>query len=148
MVTKKEKMHEALENVLKVVSENIKRDLKQGKNIDLCLNAYNEWQEDECDGQSYIFNLDNADDLKYLVANDMMTASDISWLMKQKSHCFIFVDEHFKILSMDDLIKRLISSAEFYMAYAIMYVGRAGVDSPYANIYEEYVTNMIEDYFG
>lgn len=147
MVTRKEQMHEALGNVLKVVSESIKRDLNQGKNIALCLSAYNEWQEDECDGQNYIFNLDNADDLKFLVANDMMTASDISWVMGHKNHCFNF-DNGIKMLPLDDLIKRLIRNAEVYMAYAIMYVGRAGVDSSYANIYEEYVTNMIEGYFG
>lgn len=145
---KKAQMHNALTKVLNVVNESIKADLALRKNIELCLNAYNLWKTDECDGQGCIFNLDNADDLKYLVGNSMISASEISLIMSNESHFFTYEDGgEFKILSLDDIIARLSGNAEDYMAYAIMYVGRGGVDSPYANIYEEYVTSMIEDYF-
>jgi hypothetical protein len=148
--TKKEQMHFALTKMLEVVRKSIGHDLAQQKNIGLCLDAYNLWREDERDGQGYIFNLDNADDLKYLVCNDMLSASEIALIMSGESHFFIYegdADAKIEIISLDKVIEMLVNNAEDYMAYAIMYVGRGGVDSPYSNIYEEYVTSMIEDYF-
>lgn len=148
--TSKERMHEILKNILNVVQERIGKDLAQRKNIKLLLSANNYWQEQEHDGQNYIFNIDNVEDLKYLVDNGMITASGISWVMNQKSHFFKFegkTDDGIKIISMDELIEILFANATDYMGYAIMYVGRCGEDSPYANIYDEYVTSYIEDYF-
>jgi hypothetical protein len=142
-------IREALRILLKAIREGIGQDLSKRKNVELCLNAYNSWQELECDGKNYIFNIDNADDLKYLVDNDMITASGISWVLEHESHFFIFegeINAEVKILSLDKVIEILLANATDYMTCAIMYVGRTGVDSPYANIYEEYVTSIIEDY--
>ena len=149
--TKKEQMHEALKNVLNVVQKSIGRDLANGKNINLCLEAYNYWREEERDGINYIFNIDNADDLKYLVDNGMITASGIAYVMKQETHLFTFegdTDAGMRFISMEELVEKLFVNATDYMAYAIMYVGRCGEDSPYAKIYEEYVTTYIEDFFN
>jgi hypothetical protein len=149
-MTTKEIMHECLGKVLKALQKRIAIDLAQGKNIGMCLDAYNLWQDDERDGINYVFNIDNANDLKYLVAHDMISASGIAWVNKQKSHLFMFdgeKDAGIKIIQMDELIEMLSNTANEYMAYAIMYVGRCGEDSAYAAIYDEYVTIYLEDYF-
>lgn len=148
--TKKEQMHETLNKMLDVIQKCISNDLANGKNINLCISAYNYWREEECDGQNYIFNIDDKDDLKYLVENEMITASGIAYIIRQKTHLFVFegdVDAGVRLISPNELIEKLIVNATYYMAYAIMYVGRCGNDSPYANIYDEYVTTYIQDYF-
>jgi hypothetical protein len=148
---KKEKMHEALAMIINVVRDCITRDLSQKKNLNLLLDVYNYWQEEEHDGYDYIFNIDNQNDLKYLVDNDMITAPTIAWIMKQETHLFVFgedADAGVEIISMDKLIGTLLNNTTGYTAYAIMYVGRCGKDSPYADFYEEYVTKYIEDFFN
>lgn len=148
----KEALHSALSGVLNVVEKKIACDLRQGKNIDLCLEAYNYWQDEEREGRDYIFNIENPNDLKYLVDNDMMTAFGVYWVMLQKnSHFFTFdgeKDAGMRMISKNELIDNLIANAVHYMSYAIMYVGRCGKDSPYANIYEEYITTYIEDFLA
>lgn len=149
-MTTKEQMHTILHTMLGVIEKKIGYDLAKGKNIELCLDAYNQWEEDERDGIDYIFNIDDPNDLKYLVDNDMITANGIAFVLSQEIHLFMFEGEKdagIRIVSMDELLEKLFISAYEYMAYAIMYVGRCEPDSPYAKIYEEYVTNYIKDYF-
>jgi hypothetical protein len=148
----KEALHTTLSGVLSVLESKIARDLRKGKNIDLCLEAYNYWQDEERDGRDYIFNIDDSNDLKCLVDNNMLTAWGVFWVMSQKdSHFFTFegeIDAGMRMISKNELIDILIANAVHYMAYAIMYVGRCGKDSPYANIYEEYITTYIEDFLA
>ena len=149
--TDKEEMHSCLNNMLGVIQNRIAKDFAQGKNIDLCLAAYNYWQDEERDGVNYIFNLEDENDLKYLVDKGMITASDICWVMKQKSHLFMFEGEvgsgRIKVVYPQALVNILMGNSVDFMACAIMYVGRTGSDSPYANVYDEYVTSYIEDFF-
>lgn len=146
----KDKMQGHVRSILEIVKQAIANDLARDVNIGLCLKAYNYWRSEERSGIGYIFNIEEDNDLRFLVDNDMITASEISFVMKQDTHLFMFdekADNGMKFFSHEDLISTLFNNADDYMACAIMYVGRCGKDSPYANIYEEYITSNIEEEF-
>ena len=59
------KKAEALNNLVTIIAEETKRNLPTNENLMfVTLNAYNCYQEEERDGVDYIFDLNNADDLK------------------------------------------------------------------------------------
>lgn len=69
---------EAFNNLVAVIAEETKRNLPTNENlIAVTLDAYNCYQEEERDGVDYIFNLNNADDLKCCVEGGL-TASEIA----------------------------------------------------------------------
>ena len=75
-------MVENFKNIIDVISKAIARDVKQGKNLSMLLGAFNQWQEDERSGVDYIFDINNKEDLKYLVDNGMITAIGIAWVVQ------------------------------------------------------------------
>ena len=124
----------------------ITRDVMQGKNLDMLLGAFNQWQEDEQDGASYIFNINDKGNLKYLVDNDILTATDIAWVtQKCKNGLFVIGDDGTPVPIDDKRLREwLINNAEDYVPYVIMYAARCGKDSAYAQVYEEYITQILE----
>ena len=124
----------------------VTRDVMQGKNLDMLLGAFNEWQEDEQDGASYIFNINNKGNLKYLVDNDILAATDIAWVIQNCKNGLFVIGEDGTPVPIDDKRLRdwLINNAEDYIPYVIMYAARCGKDSAYAQVYEEYITQILE----
>ena len=124
----------------------ITRDVMQGKNLDMLLGAFNEWQEDEQDGASYIFNINDKGNLKYLVDNDILAATDIAWVIQKcKNGLFVIGDDGTPVPIDDKRLREwLINNAEDYVPYVIMYAARCGKDSAYAQVYEEYITQILE----
>lgn len=77
-----------MENVLnKLVAEitsNIAHDLKHCdyQLLELVLDAYNTYQEEERDGVDYIFNINKPEDLKCCIEGGM-TAQEVAWVYNQ-----------------------------------------------------------------
>ena len=124
----------------------VTRDVMQGKNLDMLLGAFNEWQEDEQDGASYIFNINDKGNLKHLVDNDILAATDIAWVIQNCKNGLFVIGEDGTPVPIDDKRLRdwLINNAEDYIPYVIMYAARCGKDSAYAQVYEEYITQILE----
>lgn len=150
-------MVENFKNIIDVISKAIARDVKQGKNLSMLLGAFNQWQEDERSGVDYIFDINNKEDLKYLVDNGMITATGIAWVVQ---NCYtgmfqfngepdagiqpISPDVGIQPISVETLNRYLIINAGNYLPYVIMYAARCGSDSAYAKVYEEYITEVLE----
>ena len=137
-------------SIVSAICERIAEDVKQGRNMDMLLGAFNEWQEDEQDGACYIFDINNTNDLKYLVKNDMITASGIAWAVGNCDNgIFQFngsdTDAGIHPLSIETLKQYLTNNAVDYIPYVILYAARCGKDSAYAQVYEEYVTQVLEN---
>jgi hypothetical protein len=141
--TKKEQMHEALKNVLKVVQKSIGRDLSNGKNINLCLEAYNYWREEEREGINYIFNIDNADDLKYLVDKEILNACQIAGIYPKCTASGLFrIGEHdgdIEIITLDSLKDILCANMETLLRCVLMYVGEG--NDTYNKVYNMLIAN-------
>lgn len=141
-------MVQTFDKIIDIVSRAIARDVKQGKNFNMLLGAYNEWQDDECSGMNYIFNINDDADLKYLVDNGMLTATGIAWVVQNcESGLFKFdgePDAGVQTISIEDVKRILIIDAGEYLPYVIMYAARCGSDSAYAQVYETYVTDVLE----
>ena len=141
-------MVENFKNIIDVISKAIARDVKQGKNLSMLLGAFNQWQEDERSGVDYIFDINNKEDLKYLVDNGMITATGIAWVV-QNCYTGLFQfngepDAGIQPISLEMLNRYLIINADDYLPYVIMYAARCGSDSAYAKVYEEYITEVLE----
>ena len=141
-------MVENFKNIIDVISKAIARDVKQGKNLSMLLGAFNQWQEDERSGVDYIFDINNKEDLKYLVDNGMITATGIAWVV-QNCYTGLFQfngepDAGIQPLSVETLNRYLIINTDDYLPYVIMYAARCGSDSAYAKVYEEYITEVLE----
>jgi len=141
-------MVENFKNIIDVISKAIARDVKQGKNLSMLLGAFNQWQEDERSGVDYIFDINNKEDLKYLVDNGMITAIGIAWVVQ---YCYTGLfqfngepDAGIQPISVETLNRYLIINADDYLPYVIMYAARCGSDSAYAKVYEEYITEVLE----
>ena len=73
---------EAFNNLIAVIAEETKRNLPTNESlISVTLDAYNLYQEEERDGVDYIFNINNADDLKCCVDGGL-TANEIAEIVK------------------------------------------------------------------
>ena len=145
--TVKKQMKEALDNILKIAEKKIRDDLSNGKNVKICFDAYNFWQQEERASVDYIFDIYNDDNLKYLVNRGMITAAGIFKTINNGTQFSTFegeTDKGINDVSMDKLIDVLSYNAIDYMSYAVAYVGRFESDSPYARIYEEYITNYFD----
>ena len=83
-------LKENYNEVANYLEDMIRQDIEGGKIIPF-VDAWNRFVEDEKDGHNYIFNLDNKDDLKYLVSNELISVKEIVELNKKESH-FFFLD--------------------------------------------------------
>jgi hypothetical protein len=81
VMTRTDAFNKSMAGVIAFIVEGVEADLRENKNLDLILSVYNEVMDDERDGTDYIFNIHNKDDVKFLVSNDLMTATDIAFVV-------------------------------------------------------------------
>ena len=136
--------------IAKLVSKKINEDVNAGKNLNMLLAAYNEWQEYEKDGADYIFDINNNKDLKFVVDRGFLSAQGIAFVVnKCESGLFQFSgndpDAGVKGIDIEELKKILMNTSDTFMRYVVMYAARCGSDSAYTSVYEEYVVPVLEN---
>ena len=135
--------------IAKLVSKRINDDVNAGKNLNMLLAAYNEWQEDERDGADYIFDINNDKDLKFVVERGLLSAQGIAFVVdKCETGLFQFSgndpDAGVKGIDIEELKKILTNTSDTFIRYVLMYAPRCGSNSPYAKVYEEYIVPVLE----
>lgn len=137
-----------LGSLVEYVSNNVKAVLT--REHDDCLNtvlaAYNRMQEDEFDGQNYIFNIHSDTDLKFLVDKKMITANKIAFVINEIPLGLFKFDDSGSILpaALDEreLKELLLQSLPFIVPYVLMYVARC---KEYQDFYEAFFTYFSEN---
>ena len=141
-----------METLFKQIGEILKKriaaDIKAGRNLDLVRNAYNYWREDEHDGTEYVFSIFDKDDFKYVVDNDLLDQYGIVWAVHNTQiGCFFFPcdinAEGVTEINREDLKSLLIANLDSVLPNMFKYICR-GEDTPYQQLYEEYVVNELE----
>ncbi len=143
--------------LIKLVSNAIVEDLKDNSGsvldvddiIDTMLEAYNMWQEDTHDGVDYIFNINNKDDVIYLLQNDKnIQVRDISSLYINQYNnngtpYFRYgqnYEYHPKVLmSMKQLKTQLIDNAEWVITHLFLFANNTDT---YHKIFNMYIGNL------
>lgn len=148
-------MKKAIETMVQKISDAIINDTRNVYSAEgdmvlkMVLAAYNDYQESERDGVDYIFDIENANDLKCCV-NGGMTAKEICglYLGSQSQHLryFYFGCNHqtpMPIANWDALRQQLVSwlpdLIPNVLAYPFAY-------ESYRQLYERYVTDIIVSY--
>lgn len=148
-------MKKAIETMVQKISDAIINDTRNVYSAEgdmvlkMVLAAYNDYQESERDGVDYIFDIENANDLKCCV-NGGMTAKEICglYLGSQSQHLryFYFGCNHqtpMPIANWDELRQQLVSwlpdLIPNVLAYPFAY-------ESYRQLYERYVTDIIVSY--
>ena len=120
---------DAFNNLIAVIAEETKRNLPTNESlISVTLDAYNLYQEEERDGVDYIFNINNADDLKRCVDGGL-TANEIAEIVKNVNEkyytpYFFFGVNHKspkQIKEFKELTDQLIANAEEVVKKALAY---------------------------
>lgn len=139
-----------VENIKPVIAKDIKTD---DKALNMVLAAYNRFQDDERNGVDHIFNIDDKDDLQYLVNNRDLSAHDIWKLvnnMDAKDYLPYFhlgenyPEPHF-IGKLNDLQNNMIAWLDELLPFVLLYVTRY---EEYQDIYEKYITEALENEFS
>lgn len=112
--------------------------------FNIVLNAYNRWCEDENNGNGYLFNIHNDEDLLCLVKCGMK-ASDIARIYEDsqyKTSGFFFCDENHdgyeQVDSYEEVCDILISMLDEICECTLVYVTRC---KEYQTLYEKYITD-------
>lgn len=152
-------MNKSVRNSLEALHETIVRSIELDLNnplkkdeLQLVLAAYNRYQEDEHDGDNYIFNIDDVDDLKCCVDGGL-TAKEIYDMVKLNckyftfGRCTTFDRCTYTIIANSDLFTNelrdlLLGYLEDVVWCALKYVS---CYNEYAALYEHYVTESVED---
>ena len=148
-------MNKSVRNSLEALHGNIVRSIELDLNnllkkdeLQLVLAAYNCYQETEHDGDNYIFNIDDVDDLKCCVDGGL-TANEIYQMVKLNCkyftfcRCTTFDRCTYRIFTdIDELRVLLCGYLEDVVWCALKYVSRC---EEYAALYEHYVTESVED---
>ena len=99
--------------------------------------AYNKMQDEEFNGDNYIFNLNDKNDLKYLVDNEILNACQIAGIYPKCTASGLFrIGEHdgdIEIITLDSLKDILCANMETLLRCVLMYVGE-GIDT-YNKVY-------------
>ena len=88
--------------------------------------AYNQMQEEEFNGDNYIFNLNDKNDLKYLVDKDILNACQIAGIYSKCTASGLFRITNsgdIEIISLDALKAILCNNMETLLRCVLMYVG-------------------------
>lgn len=124
-----EKKKEAFNDLIAVIAEEIERNLPTNESlISVTLDAYNCYQKEERDGVDYIFNLNNADDLKSCMEGGL-TANKIAEMVnnvneKYYTPYFFFGVNHERpkqIKGFMEVTDQLIANAEEVVRKALAY---------------------------
>ena len=138
---------EHMAGVIKFIAENVEADLRENKNLDLILSVYNEVMEDERGGADYIFNIYNKDDVKFLVSNDLMTATDIACVVNNPdivpNGLFFMNDGAESMQPVKHLAIVLNNWVTEMTKFAVLYVARGDENSPYKAFYEKYFVDRV-----
>lgn len=134
------KKKETFDNLVAVIAEETKRNLPiNGYLIFVTLDAYNCYQEEERDGVDYIFDLNNADDLKSCVEGGL-TAYEIAEMVnnvneKYYTPYFFFGVNHKspkQIKEFHELTDQLIANVEEVVRKVLAYPFIGGYKEFYA----------------
>jgi len=131
--------------IVENIANRIILDLRTNHNVDLVFEAYNRYCEDERDGRGYIFDIDNREHVKWLFANDCITADDLLYIKGSKTSLFM-TDEEEGIVLIDkkEINNIFFGSIDNIVKCMLLYAPRSGHDSEYTKLYEEYVTDELE----
>ena len=138
---------EHMAGVIKFIAENVEADLRENKNLDLILSVYNEVMDDERDGADYIFNIHNKNDVKFLVANDLMTATDIAFVLNNPDivpNGLFFMNNGAESMQPVRHLAIVLNNWVTEMTkFAVLYVARGDEKSPYKAFYEKYFVDRV-----
>lgn len=150
-------MEKIINNMVEEIKSRIIRDLKCysnssiGRNaLQMVLDAYNSYQEEEREGVDYLFNINNKEDLITCIKGGM-TSNEIAWLYTQSkvvntTPLFYFgvnYETPKPVANWESLIKNLIGWLDDILTNVIAYP--YALDS-YRKLYTHYVTDyMIEE---
>lgn len=126
------KISKAFECVLPVLVEEAKKMIKLNERygdesaLNIFLAAYNNMQEEEFNGDYYIFNLNDKDDLKYLVEHEILAAWQIADLYPRCTASGLFripldKDVEFEIIGLNALKSILCNNMDALMRCVLMY---------------------------
>ena len=135
--------------IAKLVSKKINDDVNAGKNLNMLLAAYNEWQEYEKDGANYIFDINNNKDLKFVVDRGFLSAQGIAFVVNEtETGLFQFngndPDAGVKGIGIEEVKEILTNTSGTSIRFILMYAARCGSDSAYTSVYEEYIVPVLE----
>lgn len=139
--------------MLRIIESMPKRIVKDLKNrndntFKVVLAAYNEYCENENNGNGYLFNINDHDDLKCLVKNGL-TASEIAKIYYDSqvtASPYFFCDENHGlevVTSIESVRNILITMVYELCDFVLTYVSRV---EEYQNLYEMYVTDTYIEY--
>ena len=145
-------MVENFNSIVETMKRRIAHDLRNDNTngvLDMVLNAYNRYQEDERDGVDYIFDLNNQNDLKCMVDGGLTVTEIVSaWNKVQNEgitsyfHFGCNYDGLEALGTTTDVKHDLISWLPIFIPYVLMYVTRC---TEYQAIYEHYITEYLEN---
>jgi len=142
-------MVENFNSIVEIIKRRIAHDLRNGNGaLDMVLNAYNRFQEDERDGVDYIFDITKQNDLQYMVERGL-TVTEIALACNKIQNEGITSYFHFgcnyegleAVGTLKDLKRNLISWLDVFLPFVIMYVTRC---TEYQALYEHYITEYLE----
>lgn len=147
VMTRTDIFTEHMAGVIKFIAENVEADLRENKNLDLILSVYNEVMDDERDGADYIFNIHNKNDVKFLVANDLMTATDIAFVLNNPDivpNGLFFMNNGAESMQPVKHLAIVLNNWVTEMTkFAVLYVARGSENSPYKAFYEKYFVDRV-----
>ena len=94
------KVSETFESLVDILANKARKCIQAGESyrsekvLDIVLAAFNTMQEDEFNGDNYIFNINNENDLKYLVDREIVTAASISYVYENYKNGLFTIDEN------------------------------------------------------
>jgi hypothetical protein len=137
-----------ISGVIGFIANGVKNDLKARKNLDLILSVYNMMMDEEKDGANYIFNIHNKKDVKFLVASDLMTATDIAFVVNNPNvipdGLFFMNNGGESLEAVKDLVSYLSDWVVAMTKCVLLYVARGkDENSPYKVFYEKYFFDRV-----
>jgi hypothetical protein len=138
---------EHMAGVIAFIAKGVEDDLKAGKNLDLILSVYNQVMDNERNGADYIFNIHNKDDVKFLVSNDLMTATDIAFVVNNPDivlNGLFFMNNGAESMQPVKHLAIVLNNWVTEMTkFAVLYVARGDENSPYKAFYEKYFVDRV-----
>ena len=140
-----------METIIKNLTSHIKEEIiadfdeNNAKGIELVLNAYNRYQEDERDGVDYLFNINDNGDLKCCIEGGL-TASEIARLYDETTQgatpLFLFGVNYERpkhIMKWEEAKKILLGVIDDVVLYAIAFHAAKG----YKAFFDHYIANYV-----
>jgi hypothetical protein len=141
------KVSEVFEMVLPVLAKKaigkVRIDARYGDEsaLSILYAAYNQMQDEEFNGEGYIFNLNDNKDLKYLVDHEILNACQIADIYPKckASGLFRIEEDEIAIISLAELKDIVCSNMETLLRCVLMYVGEGN------DVYNKVYNMLIAD---